>query len=203
MVRENEIPTARAVPIRSLYAQLKDAIPTQSAYRDAWHMHRTLDKASGAFMYTLLTGHCALDDEPTDTSSLEWSEWMAHKIGYETAWNVMHLSGTAPGFKVLPASVDSTSVTLTESAMLSVSFVNPPAHDVTVTLTSDNDSAITYTPNQLVFTPDNHATPQTITLTGQLGQAAQETVVITSTTQSDDPGYDAVVDRWEYTVIRN
>ena len=90
MVAQGELPQARAVPIRTLFAQLREAIPEQSAYRDAWHMHRDLDKASGAFMYTLLTGKCALGPEPQDTASADWRSWTAHRIGYSTAWTLMH-----------------------------------------------------------------------------------------------------------------
>lgn len=97
MVRNSELPHARAIPIRTLYAQMKEAISTQSAYRDNWHMHRDLDKAIGTYMYTLLTGECALGREPTDTSSDAWKTWMSQKIGYETAYNLMHLKGIAPG----------------------------------------------------------------------------------------------------------
>jgi hypothetical protein len=96
MVEQSELPQARAVPIRTLFAQLREAIPEQSAFRDAWHMHSDLDKASGAFMYTILTGQCVLGDEPTDQASGAWRSWMAHKIGYETAWTLMHLEA-APG----------------------------------------------------------------------------------------------------------
>jgi hypothetical protein len=91
MVEQGELPHARAVPIRTLFAQMREATPDQSAYRDAWHMHSDLDKASGAFIYTLLTGNCALGEEPADQGSADWRTWMAHKIGYETAWTLMHL----------------------------------------------------------------------------------------------------------------
>ena len=91
MIDQSETPHARAVPIRTLFAQLREAIPEQSAFRDAWHMHRDLDKASGAFMYTLLTGQCVVGEEPTDRDSGAWRTWTAHRIGYETAWTLMHL----------------------------------------------------------------------------------------------------------------
>ena len=96
MVRNSELPNARAIPIRTLYVQLKEAIPSQSAYSDNWHMHGNLDKASSAYMYTLLTGECVLGDEPLDQSSDEWNTWTAHRIGYETAYNLMYLKGTIP-----------------------------------------------------------------------------------------------------------
>ena len=43
---------------------MQEAIPGQSAYGDAWHMHNDLNKAIGAYMYTLLTGLCDVGDEP-------------------------------------------------------------------------------------------------------------------------------------------
>ena len=91
MIYQSELPQARAIPIRTLFAQMREAMPGQSAYRDRWHMHRDLDRATGAFIYTLLTGNCVLPDEPFDRTSAQWRSWMAHKIGYETAWTLMHL----------------------------------------------------------------------------------------------------------------
>lgn len=96
MVRNSELPFARAIPMRTLYAQIKDAIPSQSAFRDNVHIHRNLDKAVGAYMYTLLTGECNLAEEPTDNTSEEWKTWRCHKIGLETAYTLMTLKGNAP-----------------------------------------------------------------------------------------------------------
>jgi hypothetical protein len=70
--------------------------PEQSAYRDSWHMHRDLDKASAAYMYTLLTNKCALGDEPDDDTASDWMTWRSHKIGCDTAWTVMHMDGNSP-----------------------------------------------------------------------------------------------------------
>lgn len=93
MVRNSELPHARAIPIRTLYAQMKEAIPSQSAYSDSWHMHGNLDKATASFMYTLLTGECALGSEPSDKSSDAWKVWKSQKIGHETAHTLMTLKG--------------------------------------------------------------------------------------------------------------
>jgi hypothetical protein len=68
--------------------------PEQSAYRDNWHMHRDLDKAIGAYMYTMLTSKCALGEEPTDTTSSDWMTWRSHKIGCDTAWTMMYLESS-------------------------------------------------------------------------------------------------------------
>ena len=202
MVRDAELPTARAIPIRTLFALLKDAIPEQSAYSDGWHMNGDLDRAIGAYMYTLLTGHCALHAEPADPDSNEWRSWMAHKIGYETAWTLLHLRGSAPGFRVMPEAADSASVTLSESASLSISFVNPPSATVTVSLSTDNDTAVSYVPSELVFTPDNYDTPQEVTMLGLDGDLPAELYTITASTVSADPTFDGLADRWEYKVLR-
>ncbi|MBS9463480.1 hypothetical protein KIM67_13765 [Flagellimonas sp. 389] len=44
----------------------------------------------------MLTGKCDIGAEPSDASSGAWRSWRAHKIGYETAWNVMSLEGKLP-----------------------------------------------------------------------------------------------------------
>ncbi|PIE50855.1 MAG: hypothetical protein CSA38_01035 [Flavobacteriales bacterium] len=94
MIRNAELPNARAIPIRTLYAQLQEAIPHHSAYSDNWHMHGNLNKAIGAYMFTMLTGENVLPNEPADINSNEWKAWKAHQIGYETAHTLMYLRTT-------------------------------------------------------------------------------------------------------------
>ncbi|MFT6338709.1 MAG: hypothetical protein ACI86M_003920 [Saprospiraceae bacterium] len=96
MIQQSELPYARAIPIRTIYAQIEEAMPGHSAYRDSWHMHRDLDKAVGAYMHTLLTGNCSVGVEPADETSADWDKWMSHKIGYETAWTLMYLEADVP-----------------------------------------------------------------------------------------------------------
>ena len=96
MIRNSELPYARAIPVRTLFAQLKEAIPSQSAYSDNWHMHGHLNKAIGAYMYTVLTSDNVLGEEPTDKETDEWRTWVAHKIGYETAINLVYFKGLTP-----------------------------------------------------------------------------------------------------------
>ena len=95
MIQEAEFPFARAIPIRTLFAQMQEANPEQSAYRDVWHMHRDLDKAIGAYMYTMLTSNCVLGEEPSDVESAEWNTWNSHRIGCNTAWTLMNLEGAS------------------------------------------------------------------------------------------------------------
>ena len=96
MIQQSELPYARAIPIRALFAQMKEVTPEQSAYRDNWHMHRDLDKAIAGYMYTLLTDDCALGEEPADPASEAWRTWTAHKIGCDTAWTFLHLDANRP-----------------------------------------------------------------------------------------------------------
>lgn len=202
MVREGELPYARAIPLRALFAQMEEASPGISAFGDGWHMSGDLDKAIGAYMFTLLTGHCALDAEPEDPESGAWRTWSAHKTGYETAWTVMHMRGAAPGFRVIPDAPESISVTPTESAGLTVSFANAPTREVTVTLSIDNGAAATVEPTSLVFTPENYDQPQVITLNGLDGEPAEDVFLLSASTESSDSVFDDVVDVWEYVVIR-
>jgi hypothetical protein len=203
MVREAELPNARAVPVRTLHARMRELNPGQSAYRDGWHMSRDLDKASGAFMYTLLTGHCALGDEPADATSPEWRQWMAHKVGHETAWTLMHMSGVTPCFKVLPESTGATSVTPTQATTLTVSFMTAPTAPVTVTLSTDDPAVATASPQTLVFTPGDHDVPQTVTLTGAAGPPAGTPFVVSATTSSDQVAFDGLVERWRYVTAQD
>ncbi|MFK7984612.1 MAG: hypothetical protein AB8I08_01190 [Sandaracinaceae bacterium] len=209
MADNDQMPNGRGIPIRALLAQTREAYgranpsePMFSAYRDATHMSNELDTASGAFLYTLLTGHCSLADEPADSTSGEWKHWIAHRIGYEMAWTTMHLRGRAPGFRVIPESAESVSVTPDATATLSISFANAPTEEVVVTLSTDDDAVVMVSPTELRFTPENHATPQTVTMTGVAGDAGEDTFVVSSTTSSADVDFDRFVDRWEYTAIR-
>ena len=96
MVTEGELPEGRAVPVRTLFAEMWALDNERSAYRDAWHMHRDLDKAIAAYMYTLLTGSCALGEEPEDVASEAWATWRAHKVGCDTAWTMSTLQDGSP-----------------------------------------------------------------------------------------------------------
>ncbi|MFT4662859.1 MAG: hypothetical protein ACI8XB_003152 [Patiriisocius sp.] len=98
MVREGELPSARNVPIRTIISQMIEEIPGVDIYPpgDDWHLSSDVNKAIATYMYTILTGECALDGEPEPSDSTQWRTWMAHKIGYLTAWNVMYMEGFSP-----------------------------------------------------------------------------------------------------------
>ena len=100
MVRNSEIPYGRNVPLRTIIAQMLEEIQGIEIYSDNWHLSNDVNIALGTYMFTVLSGDCALEGDTIPSDSTEWRTWMAHKIGYETAWNVMHLEGISPCYKV-------------------------------------------------------------------------------------------------------
>ncbi|MFT5822891.1 MAG: hypothetical protein ACI8ZM_004148 [Crocinitomix sp.] len=98
MVRESEVPYARNVPLRTIISQMIEEIPGVDIYPfgDPWHLSDDVNKAIGSYMYTMLTSDCACEGEEEPSDSTEWRTWMAHKIGYITAWNVMYMEGHTP-----------------------------------------------------------------------------------------------------------
>ncbi len=92
MIRQGEVASdIRAVPIRLMWAKLRDASPKLKPLRDSWHMSRYLDEATASFMVTLLTGRCPVGHKPTTNSADHWHRWLGRKIGYETAMRMAHL----------------------------------------------------------------------------------------------------------------
>lgn len=96
MINQSQLPYARNVPLRTIIAQMIEEIPGVLIYPngDPWHLSSDVNKALGSYIYTMLTSDCTLP--PNDTicqDSAQWRSWMAHKIGQETAWNLMYLQG--------------------------------------------------------------------------------------------------------------
>jgi len=200
--RETGLPEGhdvRAIPIRLLWMKMEQAYPGFQPLLDNTHMARHLNDASVAFIYTLLSGRCPIVDEPTPVGSTAWQQWLGHKIGYETAWQMSHLTTRAPGFQVMPSSVSATTVTSTASETMTVRFMNPPQSNVTVTIASSNPGVATVSPATLTFTPANYATPQNITVTGVAANAGLQNFNVVTTTSSTDEIYDGIGDSWAYT----
>ncbi len=104
MLNQFELPYARNVPLRTLIAQMLEEIPGVEIYSDNWHLSGDVNKAIATYMYTILTSDCALEGDLMPLDSVGWRTWMAHKIGYETAWNVMHMNAISPCYN-LPVSI--------------------------------------------------------------------------------------------------
>ena len=98
MVEKGELPSARNLPIRTIVSQMIEEIPGVEIYPpgDDWHLSNDVNKAIATFIYTILTGECALYGQPEPSDSTDWRTWMAHKIGYTTAWTLMHMEGQYP-----------------------------------------------------------------------------------------------------------
>ena len=146
MVEEGELPTARNVPIRTIISQMIEEIPGVDIYPagDDWHLSNDVNKAIATYMYTILTGECALDGQPEPADSAEWRTWMAHKIGYTTAWNIMHMEGQYPCYE--------TTLSINENKDLGIGFIanpNPTNGTFSIDL-RENHNSVTATITDLV-----------------------------------------------------
>jgi hypothetical protein len=138
MIEQGELPSARNVPIRTIISQMIEEIPGVDIYPpgDNWHLSNDVNKAIATYMYTILTGECALDGQPEPTDSTEWRTWMAHKIGYTTAWTVMFMEGQYPCY--------GSTLSINESKDLEIDFVaypNPTNGQFSIDLGDNHNSA--------------------------------------------------------------
>jgi hypothetical protein len=203
--RETGLPEGhdvRAIPIRLIWLKMEQASPGFNPLGDNTHMNNHLNDASAAFMYTLMSGRCPIVEEPATQGSSEWLQWLGHKIGYETAWQMSHLTTRAPGFRVLPSSTSATSVTPGTTETMTVQFMNPPQSEVTVSVSVSSPTAAIVSPKTLTYTPSNHSTPQEVIVTGLPGASGSEAFDVIFTTTSNDEIYDNLVDSWPYTANR-
>ena len=189
---------ARWMPTRMLWAQMHKEYPALDPMRDSNHLNWDQTHAVGTYMYTLYSGRCPLDPEPSPMTS----RWMAQKIGYETAWRMGRCQTRAPGFKVMPSAASAKTVTPTSSDTMSVQFIMAPTHDVTVNISTSDALKGKVSPSQLTFTPANYNVPQTVTVIGETGVAGSFEFDAQFSTTSTDPVYDGLSDTWTYTNTR-
>lgn len=81
------------------------------------------------------------------------------------------------------------------TADFSIALTTQPSNDVTITLSSSDNTEGTIPVGLITFTPDNWDTPQTITVTGQdddLLDGAQNYSITTSNASSTDVGYNGL-----------
>ena len=200
MIRQKEVASdIRCVPIRLMWAKMQHANNKLQPLRDGWHMSQYLDQASGTFMYTLLSGRCPVDKEPARSNAKEWNRWFAQKIGYETAWQMSHLQARAPGFRVLPSSIDSLTIAPGKTMNKAVKFVFPPAADVKVLVSIDKPGMATVRPSTLTFTPRTHASPKVVRISVSRSAKGKSFNVIFRT-ESRDEVCDGLTDTWAYRV---
>ncbi|MEM7392345.1 MAG: hypothetical protein AAF492_08340, partial [Verrucomicrobiota bacterium] len=201
--RELSLPyDVRAIPIRLMWLKMREQSPGFNPLGDNTHMNNRLNDATAAFMYTLLSGRCPIVDEPSPQGSSAWLEWLGHKTGYETAWQMSHITTRTPGFQVLPTAWNASNVTPTVSQTLSVRFWMAPTSDVTVTISSDDPFVGIASPAVLTFTPVNYSNAQVVTVQGESGPAGTYAFDVTLTTSSDDPTYESLRDSWDFSNTR-
>lgn len=201
--REPDWPEAvRAIPMRMMWLKMREIWPVYNPLGDNAHMDDNLNDASAAFMYTLLSGRCPVVAQPANPGSNEWLQWLGHKIGYETAWQMSHLTTRAPGLRVLPSAVTATSVTPTTTETMTVQFAYPPQSEVTVAVSVSNAGAAIVGPKTLTFTPTNYNTPQPVTVAGIPGATASPSFNVVFNTTSNDEIYNGLSDSWSYTTTR-
>jgi hypothetical protein len=192
----SQAPSARNVPVRTLWAQIHKEDPSLRPQRDGSgpHLNYMEDEAVGTYMYTLYSGRCPLDPMPASPDIT----WKSRRIGYETAWRLATCSARAPGFKVTPTAATATNVSPTVSETLDVVFIFAPTSTVTVAVTTDDPYVGEVSPSILTFTPGNYTNAQTVTVTGVSGPAGSYSFDVTLTTSSSDPAYDQVFDSWDF-----
>jgi hypothetical protein len=194
MIRENEVASdIRCIPIRLMWAKIRAANPSLSPLRDGWHMSRILDEATGTFMYTLLSGRCPVNLEPSNKQGDEWNRWLGRKVGYETAWRMAHLQSRAPGFKVFPTS-NTAVISPGKTEKIELQFIFAPREPVKVSISVDPGGA-TVEPATLIFTPENYSAAQHVTVSA--GKAVKPFTVHVAS-QSKDEVYRNLKDSWEY-----
>lgn len=193
----NDSESARLIPARHLWAQIHKAYPALNPLRDGTGPHLNFDalRAIGTYMVTLYSGRCPLDPMPDPMTSF----WFAQKVGYETAWRIGRCQARAPGFKVLPSSVDTHTVTVTNPEQMTVQFIFPPRSNVTVNISIPGTTLATASPAQLTFTPEQYNIPQTVTLSAVRGAGAETHSAVQFDTVSEDPAFDGLSDSWQYT----
>ena len=193
---------ARYVPVQLLVARLLETMPGLEVQTDNWHLSAPVNQAVAAFMYTLLSRRCPVGAEPEDKATPVWQLWEGRRVGYETAWQMASLTARVPGFEVLPAARDATVVTPDQAAAMSVCFRDAPREPVRVQVTIRPDRAATASPAELVFTPENHDVPQTVTFRATPGTVASEPFKVAMGTSSKDVVFHGLSDEWDYVASR-
>ena len=107
--------------------------------------------------------------------------------------SIVNLDDDAAGVTVSPtAGIETTEAGGSDT--FTVVLTSEPTADVTIGLTSSNMAEGTVSPADLLFTPTNWATPQTVTVTGQddfVDDGDTAFTIVTGAAESDDPNYDS------------
>lgn len=196
----NEAPSARNMPLRSIWAQIHKEYPTLNPLKDGTgpHLNLSYNEAVATYMYTLYSGRCPLDPKPASDNVT----WTCRRIGYETAWRLGRCQARAPGFKVMPSLATATTVTTGTVETVTVQFILPPLSNVTVSVAVDNPTAVIVNPQKLYFTTNNYSKAQTVTFMGLPGASTNDPFNLQFSTSSGDDVYNGLYDSWAYSTVR-
>ena len=190
------------VPVRVLWARIHEAQPQIGFQYDGHHMQSAMKNGIAAIMSTLLTGRCPVGDEPPnpnlDGTDPAWQAWFGRKTGYEIAWQHATLNGGLPGLEIRPTNPTATQLTSGDTATLTVRFRYPPASNVTVNVSVDNPLGGTFSPYALIFTPQNYAIAQTVTVAGLSAGKGLRYFNVLFNAVSDDVAFNGLSDQWGY-----
>ena len=101
------------------------------------------------------------------------------------------------------AARDATVVTPDTALAMSICFRDAPRDPVMAQVTIRPDSAATASPAALVFTPENHNSPQTITLRAKSGALGAEPFKVAVGSSSRDFVFHGLSDEWDYVASRH
>ena len=188
----HESKTYRAIPRRLMWASLHQLDPTIKPMSSHGHLSHEATTACGSFVYTIISGRCPVEPKPNPVTK----DWLSQKVGYEVAWQLATGQSRAPGFQVLPGDV---AVDAKAGDTMTVRFVLPPQHPVTIHITCTDGAAVA-TPATLTFTPANYNTPQKVVVKAAAGAARGTTFKVQYRTTSKDEVYDGLSDAWDYKV---
>lgn len=116
--QQEEIATARLIPLHTLWAMIHREFPDEKNMADKSHINRALGRSGATFMYALYSGRTPVEDEVKPAPGFVENAALnnfAQRVGYETAWILGNVQARAPGFKVTPASSNPSVATETMS----------------------------------------------------------------------------------------
>jgi hypothetical protein len=134
MIEEGEVTQgARCVPINLMYNKMKEYDSEMPSHGDWWHMSTYLDLASASYIYTLASRRqCQEADEPSEVQSDSWRNWLAQRIGCDTAWRLATLQSPTPfsGPKATTTATTTTSTSTTTTTTVDQALLWPPFSDI-------------------------------------------------------------------------
>lgn len=200
--QQEEIASARLIPLRTLWAIIDREYPEEFFMADQSHVNRALGKSGATFLYTTYSGRTPVQDEAQSSVYVQNPalNHFAQRVGYETAWILGRVQARAPGFKVTPATTNRSA----SSEIMSIRFLFPPQEDVTVNVSVSDPSLAELSRQTILFTPDNYADPVEISVRAlQSEDGSNQSYDVQFATSSNDEVFDNLSDSWAFEMPNN